>query len=836
MTLNFLARFEIMAYIEGQRNSSVLHEAERHSSLEIYMKKWKKVGVILLVLLAVVVIVALLYLQKLSHQGLPDYNAEVVLTDMSGQVTVCRDAYGIPHIYSQNEADLYRATGYVMAMDRIWQMDLFRRVTTGRLSEIFGPDLVETDLLMRALRIPEKSDMVLKQQDAEVLAAAECFADGVNQYLEQNSGDLPLEFTLLGYKPDLWEPKHSLNLIGYMAWDLTMPWQSEVLIFKIAQALGSQDPKLREMIPDLDLHPTFAYPEFDFSGIGRETGQNLLAGSRHLEALGISPFSGSNNWAVAGKKSVSGKPLFANDMHLGLNVPGIWYQMHQVIEGQLNVTGVCLAGAPFVVAGHNDRIAWGMTNTMVDDMDFYLETVNPDDPDLYRFQGEWREMDVRTETIFVKGDEAREKTLRFTHRGPVISEFKGLKEHALSMRWTGNEFSNEVRTVYWLNRAGNWEEFKEAVRTFFSISQNIIYADVDGNIGLHFCAGVPIRKGEGIFVVPGDTDEYDWQGFIPFEELPHVYNPESGYVSSANNRAVGEDYPYYISRWFSLPYRIDRIREMLTAKEKLGVEDFRAMHADVSSHLVPDFLYIILERLEALEGKSEIETEAFGVLESWDGAITRESAAALIFEKMRYHLLKNLVEDELEQELFGEFMNCPNLHDNLLARAFVYQASLWCDDVTTPDIQEDFTFVIQKSFQDTVQDISGELGGDINEWEWGKIHQVSLQHPMGGVKILDLFFKLNRGPFPVGGSFHTVCPFSYNFKLYQSSFGASHRHIYTLEDWDNSWTVIPTGVSGVPSSPFYCNQTQMYLDGKYRPDYITRPKVESSAAYKMIIK
>ncbi len=799
------------------------------------MKILRRLALILLVVVAVAVIAALLYVRGLSHKGLPDYNAGITLEGMSSPVTVFRDAHGIPHIYAENEADLYRATGYVMAQDRLWQMDLFRRVTMGRLSEIFGPDLIETDLLMRALRIPEKSKTVLGSLDAVILASLEDFADGVNQYIDQNANDLPLEFSLLRYKPEHWHPLHSLNLIGYMAWDLTAPWSAETVLFKIAQRLGSENPRLKDLIPDSSLHDTWAYPEFKYQGAELELGPSLLSGGRRLSAMGLTPFSGSNNWAVSGKKSVSGKPLFANDMHLGLNVPGIWYQMHQVIEGQLNVTGVCLAGAPAVVAGHNLRIAWGMTNAMVDDMDFYVETIHPDDPDLYKFMGQWRKMDVRTEKIAIKGGTVEERTLRFTHRGPIVSGFKGIEGHALSMRWIGNEFSNEVRAVHLLNRAGNWEEFKDAVRSFFAISQNMIYADVEGNIGLYYSAGVPIRKGEGISVNPGDTDEYDWQGFVPFEELPHVYNPESGYVSSANNRPVGDDYPYHLSHWFFLPYRIDRIQEMLTAKEKLGVEDFKSMHADLLSMLVKDFLGPILAELRDLEGMSEEEMLALGALMSWEGALPKESSAALVFEKMRFYLIRNLAKDELGEELFDEFLDCSKLHENLLARLFSTQDSPWCDDGSTPDIQEDFTYIVQKSFRETVQSLCEEFGRDPEAWEWGSLHHLYLQHPLGGVKLLDRIFRLNRGPYPAGGSFHTVCPFSYNFKNFRSDYGASHRHIFTLEDWDRSWTVIPTGVSGVPSSPYYCDQTALYLEGRYHPDFISRPLIEKSALYKMTI-
>ncbi len=787
--------------------------------------------VALLILLGIGLIIGILYVRQLSRKGLPDYNAEVKLEGMLGQVTVYRDAYAVPHIYAENEEDLYRATGYVMAQDRLWQMDLFRRATTGRLSEIFGPDLVETDLLMRALRIPEKSQKVLNRQSQEVLEALEAFSDGVNQFIEKHRNELPLEFSLLGYKPEDWAPEHTINLIGYMAWDLTFPWESEALVFKIIQKIGRNNPKLIELVPDLSLQKTLGYPKFRLGKTELELSINLLESSHKLKELGLVVFSGSNNWAVSGKKSTTGKPLFANDMHLDLFVPGIWYQMHQVIEGKLNVTGVCLAGAPSVVAGHNQRIAWGMTNAMVDDMDFYLETIHPDNPNMYRFNGEWCEMEVRTEKILIKGGNIAEKTLRFTHRGPIISGFKNLGEHTLSMRWIGNDFSNEVYSVYWLNRARNWEEFKHAAKYFFAVSQNINYADVDGNIGLYYCAGVPIRKGKGHFVFPGETDEYDWTGFVPFEELPHVYNPESGHVSSANNRATDETYPYYISTWFLPPHRIERIREMLEGKDKLYIDDFKSMQADLHSTLVDDILGDILGELKHLENLSQPEREALGLLMSWPGDLTGDSAAAAVFEKMLYHLTKNLIQDELGDKLLNEFIGIQTLYLNLLVKMFNDKHSLWCDDVNTADIEEDLSHVVQKSFRDTVQDLVTNRGEDLEDWEWGKIHKLHLDHPIGSVKILDRVFRLNRGPFPVGGSSHTVCPFFYSFKDFVSKSGASHRHIFSLANWDESWTVIPTGVSGVPASPHYCDQTSLYLKNQYHHDYISRNLIERSAFY-----
>jgi len=361
--------------------------------------------------------------------------------------------------------------------------------------------------------------------------------------------------------------------------------------------------------------------------------------------------------------------------------------------------------------------------------------------------------------------------------------------------------------------------------------RNINYADVDGNIGLYCCAGVPIRKGKGHFVFPGETNEYDWTGFVPFEELPHVYNPESGYVSSANNRAMDETYPYYISQWFLPPHRIERIREMLEAKEKLSIDDFKSMHSDLHSTLVDDILGDILGELKHLENLSLPEREALGLLMSWPGELTEDSAAAAVFEKMLFHLTKNLTQDELGDELLDDLLGSQVLYLNLLVKMFRAKHSSWCDDVNTTEIEEDFSQVVLRSFRDTVQDLVMDRGENPEDWEWGKIHKLHLAHPMGSVKILARVFRLNRGPFQVGGSFHTVCPFFYSFKDFVSKSGASHRHIYSLANWDESWTVIPTGVSGVPSSPHYCDQTSLYLKNQYHHDYITRDPIERSAFY-----
>ncbi|NIM11827.1 MAG: hypothetical protein GTO45_06885 [Candidatus Aminicenantes bacterium] len=806
------------------------------------MKLFKKILIGLVIVIILAIIAGYLYVRHLATKGIPDYNRDVKLQHMKETVTVYRDPFAVPHVYGKNEEDLYRAVGYVMAQDRLWQMDLMRRVTTGRLSEIFGKDLVNTDLLMRALRITDKSKLILSKTDKTILILLEAFADGVNQYIDKNKNKLPPEFSILGYVPEKWEVIHSVNLVGYMAWDLTVPWASEVLLYQLAQKV--EPDKFKEMIPNISIHETSIFP--DFSLPASKTSEPdlqacLLEETQKLADLGLVVFNGSNNWAVSGKKSVTGKPVLANDMHLGLFAPGIWYQMHQVVESDgketLNVTGVVLPGQPFVVAGHNHFIAWGMTNVMLDDMDFYLEKINPANPDQYRFNGEWHHMEIRNETIKIRGGNPVQKELKFTHRGPIVSQFKGIKEKAISMRWMGNEYSNELRSVYLLNRAKNWEDFRNAVKTFTAISQNIVYADVDGNIGLQICAGIPIREGNGISMAPGETDQYDWKGIVPFEELPYSFNPEKGHVSSANNKSVNDDYPYYISHWFYVPDRINRIREMLAKVKQLSIDDFKRMHGDFKSKHVERFLADIIIILKESADLNEDEREALARLSTWNGVLSKESTAATIFEHMYMVMVKNLVKDELGETLYRRYLGDKTLIRNLMVNTWKNKDTQckWCDDINT-EKKETFNDWIRTSFKETIRLLQAKLGSNPDKWQWGKIHKLILGHPLGRIKLLDTLFKFNRGPFEVGGSFHTVCPYSYSFRNpFVSDYGASHRHIYSTANWDESQTVIPTGTSGIPASPFYCDQTKLYLENKYHSDFFSKPLVVKNAKFKMVI-
>ncbi|MFO7922321.1 MAG: penicillin acylase family protein [Bacteroidales bacterium] len=795
------------------------------------MKLFKKILSIAGVILLIILVTGYFYIRHLGRKALPDYEADVSIERLKEEVTVLRDSYAVPTIYASCEDDLYRAVGFVMAQDRLWQMDLLRRATTGRLSEIFGEDLVDTDILMRSLRIPEKSAIVLSRTDKKVIDALEAFADGVNQFIDQNRGKLPPEFSILGYQPENWKPEHSVNLTGYMAWDLNMGWSTEVILHKLRNRLDED--KFRELIPSLELQRSYIYPGQMLTKAEIRSG--LLEKSAILRELGLEVYSGSNNWAVSGEKSTTGKPIFANDMHLGLFAPGIWYQMHHVVKGELNVTGVVLPGQPFVISGHNERIAWGMTNVMLDDMDFYLETINPSDPHQYKYLGEWKEMEVKTEIIKTGKNDSVLKELLFTHRGPIISDFKDIENQAISMKWTGNEYSNEVRSVYYLNRAGNWEEFREALTTFLSVSQNINYADIDGNIGLQTAAGIPVREGSGIFIVSGEDDTYEWQGMVPFGELPFAYNPPTGFVASANNRTVDDSYPYYISHWFDPPNRYDRIREMLMEKERLSVDDFKTMVGDKKSKLTERMLPGMLHELKKMPQPTANERRAMEILNEWDRVYHPESPAALIFEKFYLRFIENLLLEDMGEELYREFISDKILVRNIVDQIWTRRQSAWLAG-GADEGPGSFTDLVHKSFYESIEWIEHNHGVTPGRWAWGDVHKMTLTHPMGSVKMLDRVFNMNRGPWSPGGSFHTVCPYSYDFtNPFVINHGASQRHIFSTADWDSSFSVIPTGTSGIPASDHYCDQTDLYVNNRFRSDAFSEVEVENAAVYRMKI-
>jgi penicillin amidase len=789
------------------------------------MKIIKTILISLLFLVVIALIGGLILISGIKKSALPSYKGDLNVTGLGSEVTVYRDIRGMPHIYAENEHDLYFAAGYVMAQERLWQMDLIRRATTGRLSEIFGKDYIQTDLFLRSLEMTAKSKLIISNEDPGIISAMQAYTDGVNAYIEAAGKKLPPEFKILSYRPDPWKLEDIANIIGYMGWDLASGnLTSDIFYYRLVKKFGIE--KASQIIPDWKAVNSYVFPEFRISDTLLKKAQMFISSMDKLKPLGIVSFSGSNNWAVTGRKSETGKPILSNDMHLSFGSPGIWFQMHQVIPGKLNVTGVVVPGEPFVVAGHNERIAWGMTNLMVDDIDLFAEKINPGNEDQYFFNGEWRNMVVRDEIIKIKGGIQDTLKLKFTHRGPVISGFRDVNDATLTMRWAGYDYSDEIKSVYLLNRASDWEDFRDAIKSFRSVSQNFAYADVDGNIGLNTGGGIAIRKGSGTSIRNGETDEFDWKGFVPFGQLPYSLNPEAGFVSSANNKTVSDDYPYYISAGFIMPYRINRIRQMLNEKEIFNINDFKRMitdqHSDYAALLTP-FILKLNDRKSEL---SQSEKNGLALFSGWDYDMNADLVVPSIFEFFRISFIKNLLSDELGElydQLFG------TTKEYYIYRILTTGPDEWVDDINTP-VKETLDDIVLKSFKDCIASLTDERGPDISNWKWGDIHKIRIVHPLGTVKILDILFGFNSDSYRVGGSNHTVSPYSYSSGFVVDD-GASERHIFNTADWDKSLTIIPTGESGIPSSEFYLSQTRAYINKEFYNDAFSDSAVKAAAKY-----
>lgn len=793
------------------------------------MKILKVSLTVIAAIIAAVLLAGLIVVPSLRRSGLPELNGEKTVAGLTADVKVIRDERGVPHIYATNDHDLYFMTGYITAQERLWQMDMVRHATQGRLSELFKRDMTETDYFLRALGMSEKSRLVLEKEDPVILATLEAYTEGVNAWINETGRKLPPEFRVLGYKPEPWTLIDITNIIGFIGWDLASSNLSdEINNYRLGRKLGPE--KASELIADWNLVDEVVFPGFELDQETVQAALNAAGSLKEMEELGIVSLSGSNNWAVSGSRSETGKPILSNDMHLGLNVPGFWMQMHQVIPGRLNVTGVLFPGEPFIVAGHNDRIAWGLTNLSVDDIDLFVETVDSTGSN-YLYNGEWLPFKTSEEILKITDDSSQTRTISYTHHGPVISGMRGIDDEVLTMCWSGLDYSDEIKAVYLLNWAETWDDFRTALSHFRSISQNFAYADVDGNIGIQTGGGIPVRKGTGLLPRRGDTDEYEWKGYVPFELLPSSFNPENGFVSSANQRTVTGDYPFYISGEFSMPYRIMRIREMAAEKEILGIDDFKRMITDNHSAYAAMMIPVILKAAETISDPGAGVKAAIDELKGWDYAMEGSLISPTLFEFIRIELARNIMSDEL-----GELYGSPHgrQHDFYIYRMLKEGPDEWVDNITTAEV-ETMDDIIALSITSAVDTLTARYGEFGERWRWGNIHTLTLEHPMGGVKILDRLLGLNSKTYGVGGSYHTVEPYAFreNFRAYH---GASERHIFNTADWDKSLTVIPTGTSGIPGSPFYLSQTDTYVNNGFYSEPFTEQAVEAAKKYEMIFR
>jgi len=523
-------------------------------------------------------------------------------------------------------------------------------------------------------------------------------------------------------------------------------------------------------------------------------------------------------------------PILANDPHLGHGVPGIWYEAH-LVTPSMNVSGSVLPGMPFVVIGANENVAWSWTNVMADDTDFYIEKINPANPDQYKYMGRWENMTIKNEVIKVKGAEDVNLTVRLTRHGPIIkdvNETTELQGATIAMRWTAYEMLGTLPLH--LNTARNIDDIETTVEYFKCPGQNWVYADNEGNIGYWAAVGIPIRDGfSGAVPVPGWDGKHEWKGYVPTAEQPHMRNPSRGWIATANNKHVGDDYPYPISHYYAMPDRYVRIQEMITAKEKYDVKDFENMQADYYVVLAEEWTPVIIKALSEKE-LSEKEKKALSILQGWDFMADADGIAPTVFHATVNEMVKNSFKKRLGNQLYEQYIKNSFVVFNALRNLMTQGRSPWFDDPDTLEV-EGIEDMIAKSFKEAVAYLNGQMGDNVDDWQWGKLHTLTFYHPFGKSSSLMGYF-MNIGPFPMGGSFVTVNPQPYRLsKPWEVYHGASLRYIIDFSNMKNSLRVIPAGISGNFMSPHYDDEVELWRTGRYRPFVLDRESVEKDARY-----
>ncbi len=803
---------------------------------------------VLLVLAVVLVLVIILgggagyWFITRSH---PQTSGTLKLPGLQGKVEVIRDRNGVPHIYADSVDDLYMAQGYVHAQDRLWQMEFNRHVGLGRLAELFGQDLVDEDTFLRTIGLARAARRDLEAADPDTVTHLARYAEGVNAFIHAHTDNLPLEFVLLGYVPADWEPVDTLVWGKVMAYDLGGNYDRELLRAAIRKELG--DEAMRALIPPYPAAGPFIIPPTVKSFASKPASSARRAAQVPLD-IGAPRFSrllqvnalfgaldhgiGSNNWVVDGTKSTTGKPLLANDPHLGIQMPSIWYVngLHcNTVSAQcpLDVVGYSFAGVPGVIIGHNARIAWGVTNAEPDVQDLYVEKLNPANPNQYEYMGKWEDMQRVNEVIKVKGGADVPLRVQLTRHGPIMTDvFEGVTE-PLALRWTAlDEPSRLFRAVPALNTAQNWDEFRAALRDWDIASQNFVYADVDGNIGYQLAGKIPIRaQGNGTLPVEGWTGENEWQGYIPFDELPMVLNPSDHYILTANNQIVPNEYPHLITVDWSPPYRAQRIEQLLNEKDKLSPEDFQTIQRDVYS--LP--LVELQAYLKSLSTDHFLTRRALDYVNAWDGKVEREAQAPALLEATYHALVRDLFAKRLSAETFEMYRLDGSVHRMLIDQLLDDPQNEWWDDPATP-ARETRDDRLKIAYKEGVDFLGGLYGDAPPEWKWGRIHYALFAHPFGEQEPLNLLF--NVGPVPTNGHGFTVNAASYrpNKDNYAQRSGASMRLISDTAAWDRSLWIHTTGESGQPLSPHYSDLTYRWRDGEYETLPFTRAAVERASA------
>ncbi len=747
-----------------------------------------------------------------AQSNKPTYKGSLTLNGLSGEVEVYYDDYGVPHIYAGNEADAYRALGYVHAQDRLWQMELVRRIAAGRLSELFGPDLLKTDKFFKGLGIEYASAKAIQKLDttsgAYLLSRA--YLDGVNSFIE--SGNTPIEFRLLGIEKETYDLNDMYNVFGYMAFGFAQAHKTDPLLSHLQEKLGM------DYVADLDVDID---PRTTLIKNARRPGalaQNLVgAMDGILDNSPVPPFIGSNSWVIGPDKTKNKQVLFANDPHIGFAQPAVWYQAH-VVTPTYEMYGFHLALTPFPLLAHNRDYAYGMTMLENDDLDFYREP-------------EEAEFETREEVIRVKGEEDVRFTVRYGKHGPVMNDLLEIisEEEPVAMDWIYTRFENEMLQVsYEISHAKSLAEFRNGVAKIHAPGLNIMYGDAKGNIAW-FGAAQLYSRAEGVhskFILDGADPTQDHLMLLDFEQNPQAINPRWDYVYSANNQPEEVDgrlYPGYY-----LPEdRAKKIVELLEARDDFTQSDVEAMIYNVQSSNSADLARLVIGNLSMVK-MSDLEKEAIEILRSWDGSYTKESAAPAVYFTLVYKILENTFKDEMGEEAFDQFTKA-HLSKRQIARQIGMLKSVWWDDVATEEVKENREEIFTRSFHEAIATLEKRYGSNPDDWTWQEAASVTHKHTFDKSGMLRSFF--NVGPFSTNGGNEVI-----NNQLFQINgsgefeitAGPSTRRVIDFSDVENAKAILPTGQSGNVFSKHYDDQAQKYLDGEFVKMMLNEEEIRAS--------
>lgn len=760
----------------------------------------------------ILVIFALIATWWFVYRPLPQVDGSISVPGLHGNVTVERDNWGSPHITATSVEDLAESQGYVAAQDRLWQMDFVRRSSRGQLAEILGSEALSYDKGMRILSFSRAAERDYATMNPSERLILEAYARGVNQFIEQHSSNLPIEFTLLNYKPSPWHPTDTLVVLGYMFKDLTDKRESKIHRAIVtakagpdfAKDLFSQESPMDHFVVGESL-PTPTPAKNIHSNAGEE---NLFKKHQHNNIIDMETRQsiGSNNWVIKGEHTATGLPLLANDPHLSLSMPSIWYGIHLTAPGW-NAEGFTLPGVPFIVIGHNDRIAWGATNNGADVMDLYIESFNPNAPQEYLVNGQWKKAEVFDEVVHVKGGTDEHVKVLVTRHGPIIQR-DGDKGYA--MRWVALEPGALSSPWFNLGRAQNWEEFRDIVKNFYGPAQNLVYGDVDGNIGYIVPAKIPIRKnGNNEVPVPGDTDDYEWTGYIPFEELPQVFNPKDGFIVTANARVTGPGYAHYITDDWADPYRTARIFELLHNKNGLRAEDMLKVQADTYSY--PHvFIASQLGAAALISPPHDPRAKSLTAeAKSWDGNADPNSYVVAFLDAVINNAQTLILEDKLGKD--AKFYDWRKM--TFLQRVLTQRPAKWL-----PSRFKNYDELLTLAADLAVKELENKTQ-DLNpsSWHWKVFNSLKILHPLGRSGILKSLLSFSEQP--QGGT-------KWSPRAATKNHGPSFRFVADLANWDRSILLLTGGQSGQPGSQHYADQFSFWFEGK--PIYQAFSKVSEA--------